>query len=107
MGGLGLCGLDTGRKRVRGEGVLGGGVPERSLCWRSLNGEPVVWVGDRVWRKGHTSLPFAILKVLWNFAFNAPGSRVRDRVGPQSCFLAPLCFWLGLLCPGGWGWGGS
>lgn len=92
-------------------------MPERSLCWRSLNDEPVVWVGDRVWRKGH--LPYAFLMLLWNFAFNASGrgrfhfdssqtvfphsgSRVRDRVAPQSWFPAPLCFWLGSLCPGGW-----
>ena len=46
-------------------------VPEISLYWRRLNGEPVVWWGGRVWRKGH--LPCEFLKPLRDFAIKASG----------------------------------
>lgn len=71
-------------------------VAEISLCWRSLNGEPVVWVVGRVWRKGH--LPYGFLKLLWNFAVKASG-RKRFYLDSSQTVLLPS----GYRCLGqGW-----
>lgn len=62
-------------------------MPEISLCWRSLNGEPVVWVGCRVWRGG--LVPYGFLMVHWDFVFEASGKK-RFYIHPkQSCLLGP------------------
>lgn len=71
MGGLGLCGLDTGRKRVRGEGVLGGGAREKPLLEKFKWGTSGLGGGQGVEEGTHLP-PVCNLKGTLEFCLQCP-----------------------------------
>lgn len=91
-------------------------VSEISLCWRSLNGEPVVWVGAGYGRKNTSLMGFykCIRILLWKLLdgkrFYLDSSQMVLPVSVSRCgglvpqrqskLPAPPCPWLGLLCAG-------
>lgn len=91
-------------------------VPEISLCWRSLTGEPVVWWGAGCGGKDTSFVSFKPLgilplrplsEILFRFFSQTvllpSGSKCGQHDwNPRAQLPALLCPWLVLLCAGSW-----